>query len=138
MMKNKKLVKEIEGELRKNENRFNVLGFILATTSIFKGTFILHHEGFFLNYVEPYLKNLPENLIGSLILIAGIIKLIGVVTRNKQLKRYGIWLLCFFWWFQFGLAFSYSFGTGYPHDSWIYTFCIASICIYEAKKGVFY
>lgn len=138
MIKNTKLKKEIEGELKSVENRISWLGFILAATSILRGTFVLNHDGFFLSYVEPYLKSLPENLIGSLIIVAGIIKMAGVLLKYKPLKRYGIWALAAMWWFQFGLAVSYSFGTGYPHDSWIYTLCIASICIYEAKRGVFY
>lgn len=138
MTKNKELMNEIQGEISKGENRFSWLGFILSVISILHGHFIFTFDGYFLNNVEPYFQNLPEGIIGRLFFIGGIIKLIGVLLNNKPLKRYGIWALTGLWWMQFGLAWGYSFGTGYPNPTYIYMLGFAATSAYEARRGSFY
>ena len=140
MTRNQKLMEDLDRERSRVHKADNYawLGLILATISLLYGEFIVRVDGFFLQHTEPYFKWLPENFIGILLMAAGLIKLIGVLTRNKRLKRYGIWALCGLWWGMVGIAWGYSFGSGYPHPSWIYMLGYALICSYEARRGVFY
>lgn len=113
-------------------------GTLIALYSLLEGQFYFMHEGYLISSAEPFMKFLPEKLIGAALIIAALIKLIGVFSRNDLLKRIGIWMCTALWSGLFVVAFTFSFGTGYPNDSWINKGLVLAICIIISTKGDYY
>src|SRR5699024_5644040 len=109
-----------------------------AIYSILYGVFYLRHTGYLLSRTEPYMQSLPENWIGIALILFGIIKLIGVLTKRKFIKRTGIWGLSAIWGGLACVAFLFSFGTGYPNSQWIDKLLVVTICFRISFLGDFY
>lgn len=132
-MVNRKLKQELKKASNKRPSDF--LGSLIAMVSILYGEFIFRVDGFLIANAEPYLSKLPENTIGILLVLIGVLKLIGLVLQYKPLKKIGIWLLSGMWSGLFFVSLTYSFGTGYPHPSYIFMGMIAIGCFRVSLKG---
>lgn len=132
-MTSRKLLREIDRERRP----FHFWGFLIALTSSFYGHFILTNTGYLITHVEPQFKGVNERVIGILLILAGIIKVIGVITRHRLVRKIGIVSLSAIWSALFVLAVSYSFGTGYPNPSWIPALAALLTCWRISLKGEF-
>lgn len=113
-------------------------GAVIAIYSILYGAFYLRHTGYLINQAEPYMSKLPEKGIGAALIIFGILKLVGVATRNKKIKRIGIWGLATIWGGLLAVAFLFSFGSGYPSSQWIDKLLVVIICSRISFRGDFY
>jgi uncharacterized membrane protein AbrB (regulator of aidB expression) len=131
------LKQEIDDE-RKKKPPFAFWGLVVALLSILYGEFIIRVDGYLLTHSEPYMQNLPEEFIGWFLVIAGITKIIGVFTEYKVLKRFGIIMLGGMWSGLALVSFTYSFGTGFPHPSWMFAVATMAACWRIARKGDFY
>lgn len=131
--------KQLMHDINKQRNRKPVAfwGLMIAICSILHGDFIVQVEGYLLAHSEPYFYKLPENVVGYILLIAGVIKLIGVIFDYNPLKKIGIWMLSGVWSGLFILSFTFSFGTGYPNPSYIFMFFIMVACFRVSWKGDF-
>lgn len=134
-MTDKELIEDLE-EAKKKEP-FPILGLFIAVLSILYGEFTIRVDGYFISHVEPYLKGLPEDAIGGILLVLGVIKLIGIFARSYKWKRRGIIGLSAAWSGLFAIATTFSFGTGYPHPSWMFFLLTVGICLIESSKGDF-
>lgn len=116
--------KQLMHDINKQRNRKPIAfwGLMIAIYSILYGDFIVQVESYLLAHSEPYFYKLPENVVGYIHLIAGIIKLIGVIFDYKPLKKIGIWMLSGVWSGLFILSFTFLFGTNYPNPSYIFMF----------------
>jgi len=132
-MVNRKLKQDLQKASSKRASDF--WGALIAFVSILYGEFIFRVDGYLIARAEPYLSELPENIIGLLLLILGMVKLAGLGLQNKPLKKIGIWLLSGMWSGLFFVALTYSFGTGYPHPSYIFMGMIAIGCFRVSLKG---
>lgn len=132
-MVNRKLKKDLQKASNKRPSDF--WGALIALVSILYGEFIFRVDGFLIANAEPYLSKLPENAIGILLMILGVLKLVGLGLQYKPLKKIGIWLLSGMWSGLFFVALTYSFGTGYPHPSYIFMGMIAIGCFRVSFKG---
>lgn len=132
-MVDKKLKKDLHNASNKRPSDF--WGTLIALVSILYGEFIFRVDGYFLSNAEPYLSSLPENIIGISLALASILKLIGLITQNRLLKRLGIWLLSGIWSGFFFVALTYSFGTGYPHPTYIFIGLVTIGCFRVSLKG---
>lgn len=132
-MVNRKLKQDLQKASNKRPSDF--WGALIAFVSILYGEFIFRVDGFLIANAEPYLSKLPENTIGILLMILGVLKLAGLVLQYKPLKKIGIWLLSGMWSGLFFVALTYSFGTGYPHPSYIFMGMIAIGCFRVSFKG---
>lgn len=132
-MVNRKLKQDLQKASNKRPSDF--WGALIAVVSILYGEFIFRVDGFLIANAEPYLSKLPENTIGILLMILGVLKLAGLVLQYKPLKKIGIWLLSGMWSGLFFVALTYSFGTGYPHPSYIFMGMIAIGCFRVSFKG---
>lgn len=132
-MVNRKLKQDLQKASNKRPSDF--WGALIAVVSILYGEFIFRVDGFLIANAEPYLSKLPENTIGILLMIFGVLKLIGLGLQYKPLKKIGIWLLSGMWSGLFFVALTYSFGTGYPHPSYIFMGMIAIGCFRVSFKG---
>lgn len=132
-MVNRKLKQDLQKASNKRPSDF--WGALIAVVSILYGEFIFRVDGFLIANAEPYLSKLPENTIGILLMIFGVLKLAGLVLQYKPLKKIGIWLLSGMWSGLFFVALTYSFGTGYPHPSYIFMGMIAIGCFRVSFKG---
>ena len=135
-MKDEQLMKEINQE-RKRKPPLAFWGLLVALQTVMMGLFIINIDGYLTAHSEPYLT-LPENIIGLFAVVVGCIKIIGVLTNNKAMKRWGIWLLAAFWGGLFFISATYSFGSGYPHESYIYSFGLMAASWRISLKGDFY
>ena len=134
-MSDKKLMREINRERHRQPLAF--WGLWIAIVSLLYGEFIVRVDGYLLRHKEPYFADLPEDLIGGLLLVAGVLKLIGVLANQNTLKKVGIVTLSALWSGLFVLAFTYSFGTGYPHPSYIFMGFVVIACFRISLKGDF-
>ena len=132
-MVNRKLKQELQKASNKRPSDF--WGALIAFVSVLYGEFIFRVDGFLIANAEPYLSKLPENTIGILLMIFGVLKLAGLGLQYKPLKKIGIWLLSGTWSGLFFVALTYSFGTGYPHPSYIFMGMIAIGCFRVSLKG---
>ncbi len=133
----RELMKQINKE-RSKKPPFAFWGMMISVVSLLYGEFIWRVDGFFLNHAEPYMQKLPENFIGIFLIFGAVIKLIGVFTEIKICKRWGIWLLGGAWSGLFVVTTAFSFGTGYPHPSWIFALMLMVSSFRIAFKGDFY
>lgn len=122
-------------EKAKKKRSFPILGFVISLLSITYGEFVARVDGYFLAHTEPYLRGLPEDIIGWLLIVAGVIKLLAILAKNTKLKRFGIVSLSVIWSGLFAVSFLYSFGTGWPHPSWQFMLFVTAICIIESIQG---
>lgn len=136
-MSDKELMKEIDQE-RNKKPPFSFWGLLLALFSFGWGEFILRVDGYLLSHAEPYMQKLPEWFIGWFLVMASLIKIIGVLTEIKTFKRWGIWLLGGVWCGLSVVSIAYSFGTGYPHPSWMVALLATAGCWRIAFRGDFY
>lgn len=134
-MEDQNLKRELNAARRKTKTPF--WGAIIAIVSILQGEFVVRVDGYLLEHSEPYLSRLPEDAIGWILIIFGVIKLLALIFKNNRLKKYGIWGLSGIWTGLFIISLTYSFGTGYPHPSWI-TYGMVTIGCYRVSfKGGF-
>lgn len=132
-MTDKNILNDIENA--KKKQKFPILGFVVSLISILYGEFVVRVDGYFLAHTEPYLRGLPEDLIGIVLLVAGVIKLMGVLSNNHKWKRTGIVSLSIIWSGLSVIAATYSFGTGFPHPSWLFMAFVTTICVIESFQG---
>ncbi|MFL2104117.1 hypothetical protein [Mycobacteroides abscessus] len=132
-MVNRKLKQDLEKASYKRPSDF--WGTQIAVVSILYGEFIFRVDGFLIANAEPYLSQMPEDLIGIILVVLGILKSIGLFFQYRPLKKYSIWLLSGMWSGLFFVALTYSFGTGYPHPSYIFIGMIAVGCFRVSLKG---
>lgn len=132
-MTDKKLADDIKKARNKQPPRF--YGLSIAIFSILYGEFIIRVDGFLLSWTEPYFQSIPVTLLGLLLITAGTIKLIGSLSNNLTLRKIGIWSLSGIWSGLFVLALTFSFGTGYPHPSYLFNGYFLAICLRVSIRG---
>ncbi|ALV20772.1 hypothetical protein [Carnobacterium antarcticum] len=132
-MENTKLKKELIHAKSKRPSDF--WGYAIATVSILHGDFIYRIDGYLVTHAEPYLSKLPEKGIGLFLLFAGVIKLVGLISRNKYLKKISIWMLSAIWGGLSFVSITYSFGTGYPDPYYIFMIFVLVACLRVSSKG---
>lgn len=131
-MTNKQLERDI---LKAKKRRPSFFGAALAVFSIMYGQFVIQVEGYLLTITEPYFHPLPSRLIGALLVLAGAIKLIGILTDYTPMRKIGIWALSGLWSGLFVLALTFSFGSGYPHSSYLFNGLILAVCLRVSLRG---
>lgn len=132
-MVNRKLKQDLQNASHKRPSDF--WGALIAVVSILYGDFIFRVDGYLISNAEPYLSNMPENIIGVILVILGVFKLIGLIFQYRPLKKTGIWLLSGMWSGLFFVALTFSFGTGYPHPSYIFILPMMVGCFRVSLKG---
>lgn len=110
-------------------------GLLMGIYSVFYGIFYLRHQGYLIANAEPYMRFLPEKTIGWAMLIFGVIKILGVLLRNDFMKMIGIWGLSAIFGGMALVAFTFSYGSGYPNSVWIDRILVVVICLRISFKG---
>lgn len=131
-MTNKQLERDISNAKKRRPSFF---GTTLAVFSIMYGQFIIQVEGYLITITEPYFHLLPSRLIGALLVLAGAIKLIGILTDYTPMRKIGIWALSGLWSGLFVLALTFSFGSGYPDSSYLFNGLILAVCLRVSLRG---
>lgn len=93
-MTNKQLEKDMSKVIKRQPSFF---GATLAVFSVLYSQFIIQVDGYLLTITEPYFHPLPNRLIGALLVIAGVTKLIGILTNYTSMRKIGIWSLSGLW-----------------------------------------
>lgn len=132
-MTDENLVEDIQRARKKRKARF--YGITIAIFSILYGEFITRVDGFLLSWTEPYFQGIPVTLIGFLLIFAGALKLLGIIADHHTLRKLGIWSLSGVWSGLFVLALTFSFGTGYPHPSYLFNGLALIICLRVSIRG---
>lgn len=128
------LKKDIE-ELRCRKPS-NSLGYTISIFSVWYGMFNVQNGFYLLGNIEPYLqKIISTELIGYCLIATGLLKLFGIITKNTLARKIGIWSLTGMWSGLFALAFTFSFGTGYPHATYLFNGLALVICLIVSLKG---
>lgn len=109
----------------------------LVLFSIAKGSFFIWHSTILFNFTEPYLKHLPTDMLGILLVCSASLLMIGVLIDKKRWRYFGIISLGGSWGALTFLAFTYHLGSGYPHSNFIsYGFALL-LTLIVAYKGVY-
>ena len=132
-MVNRKLKQDLQKASYKRPSDF--WGALIAVVSILYGEFIFRVDGYLIANTEPYFQSLPVKVIGFALLLAGLTKLIGILTDNTLARKIGIWSLSGVWFALFVLAVTFSFGSGYPHPSYLFNFLAWASCLIVSFKG---
>lgn len=132
-MENTKLKRELIHA--KNKRPSDFLGYMIGFISIEHGYFLIKFGDYLTTHSEPYLSKLPGQWVGLLLLLAGLFKAIGLVTRNKYLKEWTIWLLSAIWGGLWIVSLTYAFGTGYPDPYHAFMFFVFVACLRVSLKG---
>lgn len=80
----------------------------------------------------------PEWSLACLLIVAGVIKIIGIIKRDKKLMRAGIITLSAVWTGTFVIYTYFSFGVGYPSPFYLLIGFVVVVCYRVARKGDFY
>lgn len=129
----RRLEEAYQKEKAKNPSDF--WGSLIAVASIWYGIFVFLVDGYLIAHAEPYMARLPEDTIGIGLIILGIMKMIGLISHHKLLKKIAIWGLSGIWTGLFVIATAFSFGTGYPHPSYIFMAFLMISCFRVSFKG---
>lgn len=131
--------RKLKQELKEYRNKIYApfWGIVIAIASILYGGFIARYEGYLLEHSEPYISEIPEKTIGIILVIVGLIKLLAILFKHNEIKKYSIWCLSAMWTGLFFIALTYSFGTGHPNPSWIFYGVIMVGCYRVSLKGDF-
>lgn len=132
-MTDKNLRKDIK--IAKLKRLYHPLGLLIAIVSIAYGEFTIRVNDYLIANTEPYFQSLPVKVIGFALLLSGLIKLIGILTDNTLARKIGIWSLSGVWFALFVLAVTFSFGSGYPHPSYLFNFLAWASCLIVSFKG---
>lgn len=119
----------------KNKRPSDFWGYAIALLSLGYGHFIYVFNGYLIAHAQPYLKHLPEKWIGVFLIVAALLKLLGLATQTKLLKKWSIWLLSALWGGLFFVSVTYSFGVGYPDPSYLFNLFILVACLRVSLKG---
>lgn len=134
-MRNKQLQRDIHQAT--NQKKLAYWGLSIALLSIGFGLFTIFYDGYLIANAEPYFAKMPEDVIGSLLVIGGLIKAVGVVLQHSMSKRVGIIGLSAVWTGMLVLSTTYSFGTGHPSPSYMFMLFIVAGCYRVSLKGDF-
>ena len=132
-MSNTKLKRELYQA--KNKRPSDFWGYTTTFISLAYGHFIYTFDGYLIAHAQPYLRHLPEKWIGAFLLFSAILKLIGLITQIRFLKKWSIWLLSAIWGGLFFVSVTYSFGIGYPDPSYLFNLFILVACLRVSLKG---
>lgn len=128
------LKKDIE-DLRCHKSS-NSLGYLISIFSIWYGFFNIQNDFYLIGLIEPYLQHIiSSRFIGCCLIVTSGIKLFGIITNNTLARKIGIWSLTGMWSGLFALAVTFSFGTGYPHATYLFNGLALAICLIVSFKG---
>ncbi|MFL2116263.1 hypothetical protein ACEN4P_01375 [Marinilactibacillus psychrotolerans] len=114
----------------------NSLGYTISAFSIWYGIFNVQNDFYLLGRIEPYLQHIvPIPIIGYCLIVTGMLKFFGIITNNTLARKIGIWSLTGMWSGLFALALTFSFGTGYPHATYLFNGLALVICLMVSFKG---
>lgn len=112
------------------------LGVSVSVVSMLTGLFFVLNSGGLSVYFNPYVKEVPEDFIGLMLVFFGIMKLIGIVKGNNVIRRISIVALSFLWGGLFVVSTVYSFGIGFPSVSFIFAGKLAADCMRISTRGL--
>lgn len=120
------------------KERYHSLSTSVAFISIAYGWFIMHYQGYFLGILHPSALGVSANAVGIALVLLGLLKIMGVATGNKHLRRLSIIALTFVWGGLLTINFFYyALGAGYPNPLWLFQARVVYDCTILASKGRF-
>ena len=132
---------DIKVGLREEQNRSLKLDFfwgkLVSIASITEGMFILFSKEYISDRLDEYLLGADENIFGWLLVIFGVLKIMGILIHNSRLRASGIVGLSAVWGMLFMVSVLWSFGIGYPSNSFIFNGLMITLCLRVAFKGIF-
>lgn len=126
-----------QAEKKVQRGKFAVYGFGLALMSIIYGAYIHFNGGYLVNTIDARFNFITEDIVVFGTLLAGLIKIYGVLFNNGWAKRIGIIVLSFVWAVIFMLSSLWAIGAGYPSPNFIIYGFVLFICLRVSHKGDF-
>ena len=126
-------------ELRKEKKQVLYSSFWAYTVSIFSmahGLFLLLQIDFLTTPLQTYFFGINEDILGMVLIVAGLCKVAGILLSNNRLKQIGIVALSAVWGMLFYTSLFWSFGMGYPDDAFIDTAVMLVMSLRVSYKGV--
>lgn len=130
---------KVAKQLQREKHDFIRSTFWSNTVSIFSiihGIFLIAQVDYLLVALDAYFFGVNEDIFGLLLIVAGVGKMVGVRLSIRPLKRISIVMLCTIWGMLAYTSLFWSFGIGYPSDSFIDAIFMVVACWRVAYKGV--
>lgn len=121
----------------KSKGAFPFWGFFISIHSLLYGGFILLFGDYMHSLFSRLFDVVPDWTIAVMLIVSAVIKLVGILKRDKKLMRIGIVCLSAVWTAITAVYLVYSFGIGYPSPSFMFMGFIAIACYRVSKKGDF-
>lgn len=129
--------KELKKQRENIEKKSYFWGYIVAVFSILQSGFLFIHTDYMADRFNAYLFGVNQNVFAIALLIAGVIKMAGLLLDETYSRQVGIVALCAIWGMLSVVALFYSFGIGYPSNAFLTNGLILVACLRVAYKGVF-
>lgn len=126
-------------ELRKEQEQIlysHFWAYNVAIFSVAHGVFLLLQVDFLIVPLETYFFGVDEDILGAVLIIAGLCKIAGILLKNARLKQIGIVALSAVWGMLFYTSIFWSFGAGYPDSVFLDTAVMLAMCLRVSYKGV--
>ena len=121
----------------REDEPFPFFGAAIAWFSIGFSMFLIYFGDYMHSLFSSLFDIVPDGIIAAILITSAVIKLIGIYSKNKKLKRVGIVALSAIWTAIEAVYLVFSFGIGYPSPSFLFVGLVVVICYRVAKKGDF-
>ena len=111
------------------------LSYGMSFYSIAFGSFYTTVDGYLVSRAEPALAEMPENIVGYALILAGSLLLISLVLNNLRLRKIALIMMTVLWGGLWIVTTTFAFGSGYPDADWIDKTLALSILLFVAWKG---
>ena len=111
-------------------------GMTIAITSVMNGFHLLFYPSVLSDRLETYLLGVNEDLFGLALVMFGVVKIIGIIIDNVNMRGIGIVGLSIVWGMLWVVAMMFSFGIGYPSTAYLTNGLMLVACLRVSYRGV--
>lgn len=138
LMNKKQSILLQEAKNRVEKSYFPFYSVLMIFTSIFYGVYIYLNNGYVVNTIDQHFNFITEGVLSVLTIMSGIALVIGLLSKNGHVRRFGVVLMSFTWGLIFMLALIWSLNAGYPDPNFIIYGQFLLLCLIASYKGDFH
>lgn len=122
-------------KLKSEDKQYKPVSISVSLISILYGLFIFYYQGYFFGVLPIAINDVPSYVFAVPLILLGLLKLIGIYTGNRHIRRLAVIGLAAIWGGLFTVNFVYAFGEGYPNPMWLFMGRVVIDCGILAVKG---
>lgn len=133
-----KVSEQLKKEIKEEQANIKVSYFwgrLIAIISLVNGAHILYFSEVLTERLDAYFLMINEDIFGILLVLFAVIKLIGIISENFQMRAVGIIGLSILWGMLTIVAVMFSLGIGYPDNAYLSNLMMLVACLRVSYKG---